>query len=148
MKNTAALLEIVTTSQRNSIFSPSAGRLIWNSETKKFEYYNGSQWVTLGSEGDGDNGPINAISQGDSSVSITDDQGGAGIVVHKVDNVVIAVGTVNGYNFNITPSAPTPSTGDNSTKIATTQFVYNAVLAGGGNGGANIAFIEAMLGGW
>lgn len=147
MKNTAAMFEIVTTAQRNSIFAPSVGRVIWNIEKGVFEYYNGSQWIVFGNDG-GESGPINAISQGDSTVSITDDQGGAGIVVHKVDNVVIAVGTVNGYNFNITPSAPTPSTGDNSTKIATTQFVNNAVLAGGGNGGANIAFIEAMLGGW
>ncbi len=34
-----------------------------------------------------------------------------------------------------TPTAPTPTTGDNTTKIATTAFVTTAVAGGGGGGG-------------
>lgn len=148
MKNTAALFEVVTTAQRNSIFSPSAGRLIWNSTTSTFEYFNGSQWVTLGSEG-GESGPINAISQGDSSITITDAaEGGGGVVAYKVDNTVIATATASGFTFTMSPNAPTPTAGDSSTKVATTQFVTTAVAAGGNNSGANIPFAEAMIGGW
>lgn len=149
MKNTAAYFEIVTTSQRNSIFSPSEGRFIWNSETKQFEYYNGSQWVPIGAT-TGEAGPINAISQGDSSITITDaTNGGGGIVAYKVDNTVIATATASGFTFSMSPNAPTPTAGDSSTKVATTAFVATAVAAGGGQGGgANIPFAEAMIGGW
>ena len=37
-------------------------------------------------------------------------------------------------NFINSPTAPTPTTGDNSTKLATTAFVQTAVAGGGGGG--------------
>lgn len=36
--------------------------------------------------------------------------------------------------FTGTPTAPTPTSGDNSTKVATTAFVQAAVAGGGGGG--------------
>lgn len=44
----------LTTAQRESIASPPAGLMIYNSETNGMEYYNGSAWLELGGEGGSD----------------------------------------------------------------------------------------------
>ena len=41
--------------------------------------------------------------------------------------------------FTGTPRAPTPAPEDDSTKIATTEFVTAAVAAGGGGGGGYVS---------
>lgn len=53
--------------------------------------------------------------------------------------------TINGSqiaNFINSPTAPTPTTGDNSTKLATTAFVQTAV--GGGGGGGTVTSVSVV----
>jgi hypothetical protein len=66
--------------------------------------------------------------------------------IATTDSVVSAISKLNGNiglkanidspAFTGTPTAPTPTTGDNSTKIATTEFVQNTVVAGSTSYGA------------
>lgn len=49
---------------------------------------------------------------------------------HLADSATIA--RTNGAAFSVSPTAPTPSPGDNSSKVATTAFVAAAVAAAGG----------------
>lgn len=52
--NSGFLPPRMTTDQRQSIASPVAGLMIYNSETNGMEYYNGSDWLELGGEGGSD----------------------------------------------------------------------------------------------
>ena len=50
--------------------------------------------------------------------------------------------------FTGTPTAPTPTAGDNSNTVATTAFVTAAVVAGGGGGGAAFSIDKTGLEHW
>lgn len=52
----------------------------------------------------------------------------------SVTSMVTAKANVASPALTGTPTAPTPTAGDDSTKIATTEFVADAVAAGGGGG--------------
>ncbi|MCX7954184.1 MAG: hypothetical protein N3A01_03225, partial [Bacteroidales bacterium] len=45
--NGGFLIPRMTTTQRNSISSPANGLLIYNTETNRFNYYNGTSWLEL-----------------------------------------------------------------------------------------------------
>lgn len=65
------------------------------------------------------------------TVAIADDSHNH--TISNIDNLqtsLNALAPVNSPEFTGTPTAPTPPIGDDSTKIATTEFVTNAALAG------------------
>lgn len=71
--------------------------------------------------GTGDDGSGNATS--------IDAIAGVGFVVALTGDQTIA----GAKTFSVSPIAPTPTAGDNSTKVATTAYVTNAVAAAGGS---------------
>lgn len=77
------------------------------------------------------------VTQGNTGIFV-DDLGPNGSITVKVDDAIVGVIDGTGFSFNQTPMAPTATTGDNSTKVATTAFVTQAVAdVVGGTGTAN-----------
>ena len=56
----------------------------------------------------------------------------ASSATNYTDSAIAELAPLASPVFTGTPSAPTPASGDNSTKIATTEFVQAAVAGGGG----------------
>lgn len=52
--------------------------------------------------------------------------------IANINNSLNNKANINSPTFTGTPTAPTPENGDNSTKIATTAFVVNAMSSSGG----------------
>lgn len=136
--------------------NPVAGQVYFNTTTNKFRCYNGSTWDEMGTGGgtvtsvavsnDTNGGlsvsgsPITSsgtITVGHSNV-LTNAQTTSGIYPIKIDKN----GHISEYGSAVdlstyaplsspaltgTPTAPTPSSGDNTTKIATTEFVTTAI---------------------
>ena len=51
-ENGGILISSVTSAQRDSIASPSAGLLLYVTDLNEFSYYNGTLWVDFGALGD------------------------------------------------------------------------------------------------
>jgi hypothetical protein len=68
---------------------------------------------------------------------------GGGVTAGDLATAVAALAPTDSPAFTGTPTAPTPTAGDNDTSIATTAFVTAAVAAGGGASLASPAFRAA-----
>lgn len=136
--------------------SPVKGQVYFNTTTNKFRCYNGSTWDEMGTGGgtvtsvavsNDTNGGLSVsgspvtssgtITVGHSNV-LANAQTTSGIYPIKIDKN----GHISEYGSAVdlttyaplsspaltgTPTAPTPSSGDNTTKIATTEFVTTAI---------------------
>jgi hypothetical protein len=60
-KNSGILIPRLTTTQRNGIVSGDLhnGLLLYNTDSSKFQFYNGSTWKTISDNGGGSNGGVN-----------------------------------------------------------------------------------------
>lgn len=80
-----------------------------------------------------------SVDVGDAVIASADNAGGAeasvGTSWFVLEHNLAGVALLASPAFTGTPTAPTPSFGDDSTKLATTEFVQDAVAGGGGGSG-------------
>jgi hypothetical protein len=94
----------MSTSQMNSIGSPSIGLIIYNTDCNTFKYYNGSSWIAIGITG-------SLSSPGAPSGTLIPCQGAAGIAYS-----VNAVPGANGYIWTV-PNGSTVASGQGTNSI-------------------------------
>jgi hypothetical protein len=87
----------------------------------------------------------------DASVPFPVDGAGSGVVteadVQGLQSDLNGKAPLNSPAFTGTPTAPTPSVDDESTRLATTSYVASKVAAGGGGGGAGSPLTYAVMNG-
>jgi hypothetical protein len=105
-----AVIGNLSTSSINSISSPAAGRVQYDSTLNVMKYYTGSAWVSVADTND-------TITLGGTSVAIG---GTTGVSGTRIANLY-----VNGADFTGTVTVPTPTLG---TDAANKTYVDNAVV--------------------
>jgi hypothetical protein len=113
----------MTTIQRDAIITPVNALLIYNTTTLSFNYYNGLTWIEFsGTVIKTPFAPSNtAIVVGDDFQEVSEKAQG------QINYIISNYAVLNSPAFIGTPTAPTQAVNDNSTKLATTAFVSQAI---------------------